>query len=66
MKAQRDKQYCFFGTLYEGDHCKCGWTKEMLKEVPDEYFREGQLKFYQLYHYKVAGTNRDVLIQYLL
>jgi hypothetical protein len=59
-------QKCFFDSTYE-DECVCGWTQDMIKEVPPEYINKktGQVKFYQLNNYTkpepktVYGCNRN-------
>ena len=53
---------CFFGSFYSGRHCKCGWSKEMIKEVPREYLLEGNVKFYVVNSYNnrtVYGCDRN-------
>jgi hypothetical protein len=66
MNASKEKRYCFFGTPYRGDHCKCGWTEDLLTEVPEEYNEGGHLKAYQTTHYKIKGTHKLTSSAYLI
>lgn len=57
---------CFFGSHYSGQQCKCGWSKDMIKEVPKEYVQNGDVKFYQINNYAkltVYGCSRAVHVE---
>lgn len=50
------EKLCFFGSSYTGQQCRCGWRKEMKKDVPTGYLQEdGKVKFYMLNRWTADG-----------
>jgi hypothetical protein len=55
---------CFFGSSYSGQQCRCGWRKEMIKDVPKGYIHYGHITFFMLNQWSPKWANGATLSSY--